>query len=124
LGDHGNVPTHGDTESLSQYTSSIISTQTMRVLRTATVVVDATKLQGRPLEAIAAYAAMVALAEIQDDATLTTGTILGLFKANSALVDLTDQDRNFLAGLYRLRLDRSARQHRGSLLAEMMKPSP
>jgi hypothetical protein len=124
LGDHGNVPTHGDTESLSQYTSSIISTQTMRVLRTATVVVDATKLQGRPLEAIAAYAAMVALAEIQDDATLTTGTILGLFKANSAVVDLTDQDRNFLAGLYRLRLDRSARQHRGSLLAEMMKPSP
>ncbi len=123
LGDHGNVPTHGDTDSLSQYTSSIISTQTMRVLRSATVVVDATKLQRRPLEAVAAFAAMVALAELKDDAAHTAGTILGLFDANSVLVDLSQQDRNFLTALYRLRLDRSARQHRGSLVAEMMKPS-
>ncbi|MDQ3079538.1 MAG: hypothetical protein M3R03_06015 [Pseudomonadota bacterium] len=123
LGDHGNVPTHGDTDSLSQYTSSLISTQTMRVLRSATVVVDATKLQGRSLEAVGAFTAMVALAELKDDATHTAGTILGLFGANSGLLDLSEQDRNFLAGLYRLRLDRSARQHRGSLVAEMTKPS-
>lgn len=122
-GDHGNLPTHGDTDSLSQYTSSLISTQTMRVLTSATVVVDATKLQGRPLEAVGAFAAMVALAELKDDATRTAGTILGLFGANPGLLDLSEQDRNFLAGVYRLRLDRTARQHRGSLVAEMTKPS-
>ncbi len=122
MGDHGNVPTHGDTDSLSQYTSSLISTQTMRVLRSATVVVDATKLQGRPLDAVAAFAAMVALAEIKDDATNTPGTILGMFGANPVVLDLSEQDRNFLAGVYHLRLDRSARQHRGSLVAEMTKP--
>ncbi len=123
LGDHGNIPTHGDTGTLSQYDSSIISTQAMRVLRSATVVVDATKIEGRPLEAVAAYAAMVALAEIKGDATPTEGTILGLFEPNSVLRDLSEQDRSFLAGLYRLRLDRSASQHRSSLVAAMTKPS-
>lgn len=122
LGDHGNVPTRGETGTLSQYDSSLTSTQAMRVLRSATIVVDVTKIDGRPLEAVAAYAAMVALAEIKGDAAPTEGTILGLFEANSVVRELSQQDRNFLAGLYRLRLDRSALQHRGSLIAAMMNP--
>jgi hypothetical protein len=46
-----------------------------------------------------------------------------LFEPNSVLRDLSEQDRSFLAGLYRLRLDRSASQHRSSLVAAMTKPS-
>lgn len=122
LGDFGNVPTHGTTRTLSQYNSSIISTQTRRVLRSATIVVDATKTGGRPLDAVASYAAMISLAEIKGDALPSDGTILGLFESEARLRDLSEQDRNFLAGLYRLRLDRSARYHRGWLVAAMTDP--
>lgn len=122
LGDFGNVPTRGDTTTLSQYDTSVVSSQTMRVLRSANVVVDASKIAGRSLDALAAYAALVAFAEIKGDALPAKGTILGLFETDNALIDLSEQDRNFLAGLYRLRLDRSARQHRGSLVAAMTRP--
>lgn len=114
------VSTSIGVEAISNYNSSIISTQVVRVLNTATVVIDAEGVRGRSLEAIGAYAALVSFAEIRDLEFAPRGSILSLFESPSAPQELADQDIAFLRALYRLPLDRQAMRHRGMLIGGMV----
>ncbi len=115
----GNLP-GADKAHLGHYTSSVVSTQVMRSLDTATVVVDVTKAQGVSLEALASYAALVSFAEINARDAAPPASILGNLKPGGP-AELTDMDMTFLRALYRLSLDREARAHRGSLVDKMIK---
>lgn len=106
----------GDMSTMMHYESSIISTLTNRVLTSAIVIVDTDEVMGRRLDALAAYAALVALAEIRNSDAAPVGSILSLFASSAPPRDLTIQDMAFLRALYRLPLDRQAMQHRGQLV--------
>ncbi|HYG47300.1 MAG TPA: hypothetical protein VD846_05085 [Allosphingosinicella sp.] len=106
----------GDMPSLMHYESSVISTLTNRVLTSAIVIIDVDEAIGRRLDALAGYAALVALAEIRNAGAKPDGSILALFDSSSPPRDLTAQDLAFLRALYRLPLDRQAMQHRGQLV--------
>lgn len=106
----------GDMPTLMHYESSIISTLTNRVLTSAIVIIDTDEAMGRRLDALAAYAALVALAEIRNAEASPAGSILTLFESSAPPRDLTAQDLAFLRALYRLPLDRQAMQHRGQLV--------
>lgn len=107
--------------SVYHYNSSMVSTQAVRALVDAVVLVDVNRIERMPLEAVASYAAMVAFAEIRESDVAATGSILGLFEADpSAPRALTEWDMAFLRVLYRLPLDRDARRHRGILVRDLL----
>ena len=106
----------GDMPTLMHYESSVLSTLTNRVLTSAIVIIDTDEAMGRRLDALAAYAALVALAEIRNADAAPAGSILSLFESSAPPRDLTAQDLGFLRALYRLPLDRQAMQHRGQLV--------
>jgi hypothetical protein len=110
----------GSGPSLQMYDSSIVSTQVHRVLTSATVVVDARKVLGSDLDAVASYAAFVAFAEVRQLDFSPSGSILSLFKEASAPRDLSEHDAAFLRALYRLPLDRSASYHRSFLVRQVV----
>ena len=103
-----------------RYSNSVISTFATRNLLSATVVIDQDAVMGRRLSTLAAYAALVALAEIQPLDTPPQGSILSMFGSAAAPTRLTDQDVGFLRTLYRMPLDRQARYHRGTLVSGMI----
>jgi hypothetical protein len=106
-------------DTIANYNSSIVSTQVARVLTSATVTIDVNRSSGTKLDAIAALAALVVLAEIDPDAK-PPGSILSLFPVGSGIDDLSETDRQMLKALYALPLDRTARQHRGRLLQDIV----
>lgn len=106
----------GDMPTLMHYESSVLSTLTNRVLTSAIVIIDIDEAMGRRLDALAGYAALVALAEIRNAGAKPDGSILSLFESSAPPRDLTAQDLAFLRALYRLPLDRQAMQHRGQLV--------
>ena len=93
----------------------------MRALYGATVVVDATKAGKTSIDAIAAYAAIVAFAEMDATDPPPPDSVLGLFQPNSIESSLTDWDMAFLKSLYRMPLDRRARIQRGHLVEALLK---
>jgi hypothetical protein len=105
---------------MMHYENSIVSTLTNRVLTSASVVVDQGAVMGMRLDAVAAYAALVALAEIRSADSAPEGSILTLFAKSNPPRGLTWQDMAFLRALYRLPLDREARLHRSLLVGEMV----
>ncbi len=109
-----------DVESLNQYGSSIISTQGARAIIDAQVVIDLDRAEGQSLQAVAAYASLVAFAEVRPSAPPPAGSILGLFEAGAVMPGLTDWDMAFLRSLYNIPLDRQARRHRGLLVRDMV----
>ena len=110
----------GHVPNLYHYNSSIVSTQAVRALVSASVIVDVDTMR-MPLEAVAAYVAMVAFAEIRENDFVAQGSILGMFAETAdAPRNLTDWDMAFLRVLYRLRLDRDARRHRGLLVRDLL----
>lgn len=110
------LPSNGESSTLANYGSSLVSTQTSRALRGATVVIDTVRAEGATLDSVAAYAAMVAFAELQPRDTPLGGSILGLFGDADAPRSLSKLDQTFLRELYALPLDRRARQQRGRLV--------
>jgi hypothetical protein len=110
----------GGAATLLHYENSIVSTLSQRVLVSASVVIDQDEVLGKRLDAVAAYAALVALAEIRSGDFAQEGSILNLFAASRAPLELTAQDTAFLHALYRLPLDRQARRHRGLLVGGMV----
>jgi hypothetical protein len=98
-----------------QYRSSFLSSQMVRGIIAAKVVVDVKLAEGVPLDSVAAYAALVGLAEIKLGEEAPPNSILGLFTPNGPR-ELTSLDSNFLAALYKLPLDRTAIAHRGLLV--------
>jgi hypothetical protein len=110
----------GDFMSTNQYNSgSHVRTPTVRSLYGATVVVDAPVAGNTPIDSIAAYAAMVAFAEMDADAP-PPDSILGLFQPSSVESSLTDWDMAFLKSLYRMPLDRRSRIQRGHLVEALL----
>lgn len=109
-----------DVEALSQYSSSLISTQGARAIVDANVVIDLDGAEGQSLQAVAAYAAFVAYSEVHPSSPPPAGSILGMFGPETGLRGLTDWDMAFLRALYQLPLDREARRHRGLLVRDMV----
>lgn len=101
-----------------QYRSSFLGTQMVRGIIAAKVIVDVKHATGVPLEAVAAHAAMVGLAEIRFGDPAPPNSVLGLYEGGGAR-ELTTLDLNFLRALYRLPLDRTAVAHRGMLVRGM-----
>lgn len=110
------LPSNGESSTSMNYGASMVSTQMARALRGATVVIDTVKADGATLDSVAAYAAMVAFAELQPRNTTFDGSILGLFGDPDAPRSLSKLDQTFLKELYALPLDRRARQQRGRLV--------
>ena len=104
--------------------NSLVSTQVARTILRATVLVDANRATGARLDAVADYAAFVGLAEVRPDPDPQPGSILGLFTGTDAPAALTEWDRRFLRQVYRIKLDRQARQHRSSLVAALVDEEP
>ncbi len=103
-----------------QYNSgSNLRTPVMRQLFGATVVIDSDKAGDLPLDSVAAYAAMVAFAEI-DASSPPPDSVLGLFAPDGIETSLTDWDMAFLKSLYRMPLDRTARIQRGHLVEALL----
>jgi hypothetical protein len=113
------LPTGPNARVLSQYGASTVSTQTARALHSASILVDVERARGVTLGAVAAYAAMVGLAEIRFGAGAAPGSILALFDAPGTPAELSQWDRAFLCELYRLPLDRLARYQRGRLIGAL-----
>lgn len=114
------LPTVDGVTTTQQYNSgSNVRTPTVRSLYGATVVVDATKAGNTPVDAIAAYSAMVAFAEMNASAP-PPDSILGLFQPSSVETSLTDWDMAFLKSLYRMPLDRRSRIQRGHLVEALL----
>ena len=109
-----------EVESLSQYNSSLISTQGARAIIDANVVIDLDRVEGQSLQAVAAYAAFVAFSEVHPADPAPGGSILGMFGPEPGARGLTDWDMAFLRALYGLPLDREARRHRGLLVRDMV----
>lgn len=107
--------------SVYHYNSSMVSTQAVRALVDAVVLIDVSRIDRMHLDSIAAYAAMVAFAEIRESDFAAAGSILGLFEDSpTAPRALTEWDMAFLRVLYRLPLDRDARRHRGILVRDLL----
>jgi hypothetical protein len=98
---------------------SLISTRSARSIATATVVIDVNRAQGTSLDAVADYAAFVALAEIDPPKEAPQQSILTLFAGGAE--GLTERDRDFLTALYKIPLDRQAYQQRGLMTGKLVK---
>jgi len=105
---------------LSQYGSSLASTQAVRAIYSVNVVVDVGHAEGVPLQSVIDYAALVGLAEIKLGAS-PEGSILSLFSQGER--QLTRRDRAFLSALYQIRMDRRAEQQRRALIGKIANPS-
>jgi hypothetical protein len=115
------IPVSDSGGAMTYYDPSIISTRSIRALNTALVVVDTKKAEGVPLSAIAAYIAMVSLAEISPKVPSVKGSILSLFDQPGTVRNVTEWDIAFLRGIYSVPLDRKGRQHRGLLVGRLLK---
>ncbi len=98
---------------------SIIGTNAIRTISTATVVIDVNRASGTPLDAVADYAAFVALAEIDPPKIAPQQSVLTLFAGGSG--GLTARDRDFLTALYKIALNREAYQQRARLTGKLVK---
>ena len=115
----GMLPTGNARGSTYSHSSSMISTGGQRTLHAATIIIDVDRARGRPIDAIASYVAMVAMAELSVGTPPLVGSILDLIGEAGAMRDLTGWDTAFLRALYRLPHDREARYHRGRLVRDL-----
>lgn len=103
------------------YNSSIVSTQVVRALQTATVVIDVHQADGTPLNSVASYAAMVALAEFRSNPPPPKESILALFDGETERRELSRHDAALLRGIYTVPPDREAFQQRRQLISTVRK---
>ncbi len=84
------------------------------------VVVDARKVDGVEIAALADYVSLVALADIRPDATQPDqASILNLFAEPGGPKRMTASDQAYLRGLYKLKTDRVAPDQLGALASAM-----
>lgn len=117
----GGGPVIGGGPTLSHYGSSLVSTQAVRALTAATIVIDVEKADGTPLDAVASFAAMVSMAEMDSDPPAPGNSILGLFDGETGRRDLSVEDEALLRAIYSLPPDREAHQHRRQLVTAISK---
>lgn len=109
------LPMGDDAPSLRLQNASLVSTKVYRGILRATVVVDIKAAEGKALDAVAAYAAMVAYAEVRRGLEPPSGSILELFARPDPPRGLTELDLGLLRTVYRLQLDRTSIRHRARL---------
>jgi hypothetical protein len=111
---------------LRTYSPSLIDTKLVVNLSSTVVLIDIEKATGVPLDSVAAYAAMVSLAQLK----LTTDyssypSILAMFSGaksrDEAPRDLTEWDYAYLRALYKIQMNRTARSQRTGIYGEMVK---
>ncbi len=110
----------GQSGSLLHYNSSMVSTQSVRAIHSATVIIDVERAEGNSLKSVVDYAALVGLAEITMGAS-PADSVLSLFQSGGNN-ELTARDRAFLAGLYQIAMDRGATRQRRSIVQAMIDP--
>jgi hypothetical protein len=108
------------------YSPSIIDTKIVVGISATVVVIDVEKSTGFPLDSVAAYAAMVSLAQIKLTSDYSTfPSILSMFSAaktpDQAPRDLTEWDYAYLRALYKVQPNRTARVQRTRIFGEMVK---
>ena len=101
------------------FRSGVVQTQVIRSLQSATVIVDISRAHGLPLDSVADYAAMVALAELEPG-TPPPNSLLGLFASGGTQAKLTSFDISFLQGLYDIPAARAGWQQRRMLVARLV----
>jgi hypothetical protein len=111
---------------LNTYSASLIDTQLVVNLSSTVAIVDVEKATGFPLESVAAYAAMVSLAQIKLSTDYSTyPSILSMFSGakpvDQAPRDLTEWDYAYLRALYKIPGNRTARAQRTGIYGEMVK---
>lgn len=110
---------------LKTYSASLISTNHRINISGTIVIIDVTKAEGYPLDAVASYASMVSFAEVtgHQDALATVPSVLGMFVRNGpraqALKDLTAWDRAYLQALYKVPADRTSFTQRRLMAGRM-----
>ncbi len=122
----GEIPAYGDISAgdasiptMSSPGSRIIQTVASQ-LNYSLVVVDARKVDGVEVAALADYLSLVVLADIRPDATQPDQvSILNLFAAPGGPKRLTASDRAYLRALYKLKTDRVAPDQLGALASGM-----
>lgn len=105
----------GKSGTLALSSPSNVSSQLIRNIQFATVVIDVNRSAGVRLSSAVDYAALVGLAEVKPGAT-PPRSVLSLFQPNGEN-RLTNRDRSFLKGLYSIAMDRRARQQRQALIS-------
>jgi hypothetical protein len=110
----------------SSYSASLIDTKLIVNLTSTLVVIDVEKSTGFPLDSVAAYAAMVSLAQIKLTSDYSAfPSILSMFSAaktpDQAPRDLTEWDYAYLRALYKVQPNRTARVQRTRIFGEMVK---
>lgn len=100
--------------------SSNISSQAVRTIKHATVIIDVVRAKGNSLRSVTDYAALVGLAEIKFGAS-PPRSILSLFDPQAPVTELSKRDVAMLTGLYRIHLDRRAEQQRRTLVNRILK---
>ncbi len=111
---------------LNTYSASLIDTKLVVNLSSTIVIVDIEKSTGFALESVAAYAAMVSLAQIKLSTDYSSyPSILSMFSgvkgADDAPRDLTEWDYAYLRALYKTPANRTARAQRTKIYGEMVK---
>lgn len=105
-----------------RYKDGVVSTQKVRALAGASVVIDVGKIGDSSIETLADFAALVALAEFQPGTPPPNDSLLGLFEAEDAPLTASPSDVALLRQLYAIPLDREARAHRRMLARALAKP--
>jgi hypothetical protein len=106
------------------FNPSIIDTNLIVRIEASTVIIDANKVTGFPLDTIASYAAMLSLGHIRQGADYTgSPSILGIFSPTQSIAeapgDLTEWDYAYLRALYKIPLNRVARTQRSKIATAM-----
>jgi hypothetical protein len=97
---------------------------TTPTITTMVVIVDAGRLAGYSLNEVSDYLALVVLSNPPADGEPPSDSILSIFGAArpaGARYELTPYDREFLAALYRVQLNESARSQRRYIINRMKK---
>lgn len=108
------------TQTVQAHRSTLIGTQSVRALFRATVVIDVNLAQGQSLDAVAAYAAMVAFAETAKINQAVPNSILSLFDPGNAYSAPTDWDISLLRTLYAMPHDRAGWKQRRMLASAIV----
>lgn len=111
----------GQSGSLLHYNGSMVSTQAVRAIHFATVVIDVERAEGASLKSVVDYAALVGMAEIGLGAA-PSESVLSLFRSGGSR-ELTVRDRAFLSGLYQIAMDRPATRQRRAIVQAMVDPN-
>jgi hypothetical protein len=119
LGQSISAGRNGPSNSLSTVTTGLIGSGTARSIRIATVAVDVNRSEGTPLNAVADYVAFVSLMAVDPPKVAPPQSVLGLFAGASD--GLTQRDRDFLKGAYKIALNREAYIQRARLTGQVLR---